>query len=261
MLYDLYKGESLMNPNREDINYDDHSIRFAYVYRNTPFHSIVLCNIISKVDILSLLMEKSPLTVTCLGGGPGSDLFGLCMYRQLKKLSKGFSCYLFDLSKWQNCWINMPDSLQKYDTNSNSIVTFAQFDATEYKNPARLPRATKLIIMQYFVSEMFKYRDEFGKFFEKIAAEFLDGTVILIVEMEWQQFKNWVNTLMKQCHLECIRQWASIQVDSGGFDETINKFGDHYKELFKLNPKNKPRTFSGSVSYTLWQKPMVADKK
>jgi len=250
-LYNVYKGKPLMEKNREDIDYDNPKIRFAYVYRNTPLHSIILFNIISTVNTLSSLMKQDSLTVTCLGGGPGSDVFGLLLYRYKNKIKEKFSCALYDKALWQNCWVNLVNCLPVYDLTAN--IVFMMFDATQHENPCKIPKC-QLIIMQYFVSEMYKYREKFSKYFKSIASTFQKDTLVLIVEMNWFQFLEWINEVMSYAGLESIEKWKFIDVDAGGYDETLKKLGSHYTQLSKINPKNKPRTFAENVRYALWKK-------
>jgi len=118
-----------MSNTRNDIDYDDPPTRFAYVYRNAPLHSLIAFELIQRCPKLEEAVSKEGAMITILGGGPGSDYFGIQLYRLSKHLRNQLTCWLFDQALWQNCWINVDEAIGR-----SINVRFGQFDATDPKH-------------------------------------------------------------------------------------------------------------------------------
>jgi len=248
ILYDFYKGATLMDPGQQDIDYSKPEVRFAYVYRNTGLHSIILCKILTELKLRSV-WEKEKITITSFGGGPGSDALGIGLYCLQSKSLANIAIWNFDRVLWQDCWINVKDS--KSCLPHNISWNFAVFDAT--KAQRKMPNETDLVTMLYFVSEMYRYKDQFCDFLAHAIKQFKSGTLFLVIEMDWFQFSGWVSSSFKKLGLLQSVAWKKCSVN---FDESyLEILNPHYDILLALNPKNKPRSFAGKVQYSLWKKP------
>lgn len=148
-----YKG--LVSKN--DVSYTNLPIRFAYVYRYVTCHSGMAFQVIRNSKVLRALFKQKLLTVSCIGGGPGSDLLGVLKYAEDvltdpdSKLEK-IRCYLVDgENAWADTWSDVD---QKIDLDC-SVSTF--FLAMRVTEPAQWEVHTKylqadLFTMVYFVS-------------------------------------------------------------------------------------------------------------
>lgn len=54
----------------------DPAIRFAYIYRYTTMHANVVFETMKIDSGLQKLFKSNELKISCVGGGPGSDLLG-----------------------------------------------------------------------------------------------------------------------------------------------------------------------------------------
>src|SRR4051794_27414545 len=93
---------NLMDEDREPVDYHDPAVRFAYVYKYVAAHGDYLLQLLSRFkwqeeELFADLMAKETLRVSCVGGGPGSDIVGLVKFLneqgkdcQIKKII----CYL-----------------------------------------------------------------------------------------------------------------------------------------------------------------------
>ncbi len=70
-----------------DIDYSDPVTRFAYIYRYTTAHANMVYQLIRDLPVLSEAFDTERINVTCLGGGPGSDLLGILKYMSLQNNS------------------------------------------------------------------------------------------------------------------------------------------------------------------------------
>jgi len=248
-LFAFYKGKALMDTGQNDIDYSKPEVRFAYVYRNTGLHSIILCDILTNNSELHSMWKKDKITITSFGGGPGSDALGIGLYCLNSKSSTAVNIYNFDRVLWQDCWINVKDS--NCCLPRNISLDFLQFDAT--KAERKMPKETDLVTMLYFVSEMYRYKDQFCEFLAHAIKQFKSGTLFLVIEMDWFQFTDWVTSSFKNLGLERSVDWKKCSVN---FDESyLEILNPHYYNLLELNPKNKPRSCVNTVKFSLWKKP------
>jgi len=252
-LFVFYKGGSLMKHTIPDIDYSKPEIRFAYVYRNTGMHSIILSEVLQSernTKPLDDLWQKGVITVTALGGGPGSDALGIALFCQGLQPSPRVTISLFDRVLWQDCWININDSAGPLP--NNFTMNFMQFDAT--KPERKMPQATDLVTMLYFVSEMYRYANEFKQFLAHAIKQFKPGTSILVIEMDWWQFTKWIDNTFKELGLVCCLPWKTHK--STIANDYLKHLNPYYQKLIALNSNNKPRTYTNTVKYCLWQKPL-----
>jgi hypothetical protein len=80
-------------------SYADEITRFAYVFRYTTAHAEYLNQAFSWSSDLRDALEKAQVNVTCIGGGPGSDVLGFVKFLLAKEGS--------------------PNSLSPFSTRSN----------------------------------------------------------------------------------------------------------------------------------------------
>jgi hypothetical protein len=94
-LRNLNKGEP--NPT----TYKDPTVRFAYVFKYVTSHADYVVQILEKLqqNLNSSIFDKESIRVSCVGGGPGSDLIGLLKYldekNELEPVGK-ITYYLLD---------------------------------------------------------------------------------------------------------------------------------------------------------------------
>src|SRR5260370_26432400 len=69
-----------------DVDYGDSATRFAYIYRYTTAHANMVYDVIKDSEALKNIFNDETVTVSCIGGGPGSDFLGI-----LKFMDQGLS--------------------------------------------------------------------------------------------------------------------------------------------------------------------------
>src|SRR5207244_2075350 len=67
----------LTDTKAECIDYTDPLTRFAYIFKYTVAHADYIMQLIRCNSQLVHLFARKEVEVTCLGGGPGSDLLGV----------------------------------------------------------------------------------------------------------------------------------------------------------------------------------------
>lgn len=62
------------------IDYENPITRFSYIYGYVTSHANIVYEIIESTNLLSALMDSDKVSMTSIGGGPGSDLLGVIKY-------------------------------------------------------------------------------------------------------------------------------------------------------------------------------------
>jgi hypothetical protein len=72
----------LRDANRKPVDYRDPATRFAYVYMYVAAHGDYLVQVLEKVRSTrgGHIFDVENIRVSCVGGGPGSDIVGLLKY-------------------------------------------------------------------------------------------------------------------------------------------------------------------------------------
>jgi putative SAM-dependent methyltransferase len=114
----------LHRSDREPVNYKDPSTRFAYMYKYVASHSDYVVQVLEAVRTHLLSTEGKDasifagdsIRVSCIGGGPGSDIIAVLKYldedRHTERVDK-VTCYLLDRQQaWADTWTELDDSLE-----------------------------------------------------------------------------------------------------------------------------------------------------
>uniref|UniRef100_UPI0040574C08 hypothetical protein n=1 Tax=Candidatus Electronema sp. TaxID=2698783 RepID=UPI0040574C08 len=81
----------------EEVDYTDPITRFAYIYCYVTSHANIIHKIIKSCNELKCLMGTAEtVNMTCIGGGPGSDLLGVLKYLSDLDQSPHLRCTLYD---------------------------------------------------------------------------------------------------------------------------------------------------------------------
>lgn len=78
------------------IDYANPAARIAYIFRYVTSHANMVYQIIDTCDELRKCLDKSRVVLTCVGGGPGSDLLGVLKYLEENGKFPQLSCWLLD---------------------------------------------------------------------------------------------------------------------------------------------------------------------
>ena len=145
---------------RQPVDYKDPATRFAYVFKYVAAHGDYLVQGLNALhrELGGPIFPDQNARISCIGGGPGSDIIGVLKYLDEKKRSEGvdkITCYLLDKEQaWADTWTELDASLKmKIQLNAN-------FQALDVANPASWKYQRKflqadLFTLSYFVSEVY----------------------------------------------------------------------------------------------------------
>lgn len=233
---------SLNKSNREPVDYSDPATRFAYVYKYVAAHGDY------GAQVLKLLKDKrgggifssENLRVTCIGGGPGSDIIAVLKYLtdfQHCEPVKKVTCYLLDKEQaWADTWTELEDSLKcEVRVNAN----FQPLDVTSpasWKSQQKFLQAD-LFTMSYFVSEV-SGLDKDGivsKFWKTLFDGAKVGALFLYDDNGHQDFNNYFDEKWKEASLSCIFSKDNTRL-TPSYSEQASELGD-YLQKFGQQPK------------------------
>jgi hypothetical protein len=208
-----YLSESykhLSDRSRSAVNYQDPATRFAYVYRYVAAHGDYVVQVLEKLARTGhRIFATDNVRVSCLGGGPGSDIVGVLKYldenRDEEPVQK-LTCYLLDREQaWADIWTELNESLTSV-TNVN--VPFQPFDITDvdsWKSQRKFLQAD-LFTMIYFVSEVlaFDKNEMVAKSWRKIFDSAKSGAFFLYLDNGHSDFTYYFDKLYSDAKLKCL---------------------------------------------------------
>ena len=231
---------SLNSPARIPVDYKDPATRFAYVYKYVAAHGDYIVQILENLrsELGSNIFQQETLNVTCVGGGPGSDIIGILKYfdEYQEPVSK-IACQLLDKQQaWADTWSDLGLSLNSsLYVNSN----FQRLDVTDpdsWQYQKKFLRAD-LFTMSYFVSEVMSL-DQSGvvtEFWKTLFEKARPGSLFLYDDNGHTDFTSYFDKLWKAANLECLLAADNKRL-LPRFSEQSSELGV-YLTKFGQNPK------------------------
>ena len=223
----------------------DPTIRFAYIYRYSTAHANMVYEFIRSSDVLSELFDQDALTISCVGGGPGSDLLGAFKYLLTTKKKPKLFFYLLDKEEgWGESWADV-DQVTGPDLNSST--NFRTLDVCEPENWRKQRKFLQadLFTFIYFFSELYSQKDKATEFFDYLFSGAKQGARFLFIDFRDSNLSDWFDGLCKKHGIEIVESGVkSFQVD---YDEEKRDLADYFKKFD--NPK-----ITASISYRIGRK-------
>jgi hypothetical protein len=150
----------LTTTRRKPVDYKDPATRFAYVFKYVAAHGDYLVQGLKmlRTQLGGNIFSGGNARVSCVGGGPGSDIIAVLKYLDEQKKTENvakITCYLLDKEQaWADTWTELDASLKmKVQLNAN-------FQALDVTDPASWKYQRKflqadLFTLSYFVSEVY----------------------------------------------------------------------------------------------------------
>lgn len=241
--------------NRKPVSYKDPATRFAYVYKYVASHGDYVVQVLNalRMKLKGPIFTSESIRVSCVGGGPGSDIIAVLKYldewKDAEKV-KRVTCYLLDKEQaWADTWTEIDDSLK------TDLLLHANFQPLDVANPESWAQQKKflqadLFTMSYFLSEV-KALDEAGvvsKFWQTLFAEAKPGALFLYDDNGHDAFNTYFDDQWKKAGLSCVVN-VTNQIVWPSFTEQKSDLGD-YLTKFGQQPKLKT-----SLTYRVLRKP------
>lgn len=220
-----------------EIAYSQAVTRFSYIYKYVTSHANLVCTLIEKSnDIKNLFVNDKRVSVACIGGGPGSDFLGILKYIMKHGKLNPVKFHIYDRERaWEDSWFDVEN---KVDTRFHISTSYMPFDVTI---PAQWESNKKyfqsdLFTMIYFMSEVFKLRDEADVYFKTLFSQAKSGSLFLFVDNNDKDFYEWFDEFANANDVEIIARDETrlvIPNDEKKSDLGVyfQKFSGHYPKL------------------------------
>ena len=227
-------------------DYSDPITRFAYVYKYASAHADYLDGLIKRSPSIQAVLNHNKISITCIGGGPGSDVLGFLKFFLERGDSPHIKYVIFDKEPaWGETWSDLDDIVAG---NLRSSRDFRNFDITEPSTYASFQRVYKsdIFTMVYFLSEVFANKDAVTRFLRTCFAQMKPGAQLIVIDFRNAELQNWIDQCAKEAGLEGGGSETWFFMDPSEQKSVLKKYADKWG----IEPKIKSRVF-----YRLFRKP------
>jgi hypothetical protein len=247
---------ALKNPSRTPIKYRDPAVRFAYVYKYVGAHADYLVQALERFEAAKgPIFTTKEVRVSCLGGGPGSDIVGvlkhLADHPPAKPVEK-FTCYLLDKElAWADVWNELGASLIP------NVHTEIQVEPLDVTNPESWEylvnfRRADLFTLIYFVSEIWSLKSKVARFWRDLFEDAKPGALFLFLDNLNAEFTDYFD---EKCEAAGLGRLLSVD------DPHMTPHGDEQaselkKYIKRFGPAAHNPKVQAKVSYRVWRKPL-----
>lgn len=179
------------------IDHADLTTRFAYIYKYVTCHANLVYQTIQSAPPLQSLFNQQKVKITCIGGGPGSEIIGILKYLLELRKSPKLRFNLYDREKrWGECWNDVDDKLDlPMEFNSHCEPMDVLVEADWGSNSKYLQ--SDLFSMVYFLSEIETKKKEATPFFENLFTNARAGSFFLFLDNGHTYYYEWFDQLIE----------------------------------------------------------------
>lgn len=232
------KYASLTDARRTPVDYASPVSRFAYLYTYTASHASWVAEVLSETDATRELLESdSPLRVTCLGGGPGSELIGLLKACKELEREEPVSCFLLDSEDaWSETWAEVDQQIEAPFKVSTSFRCVDVTNPPRYENLAKAFDAD-LFFSIFFLSEIFAFRSKAQAFFTQLAEKMKPGALVVYIDNSSEQFTKFAESIFTPALFETVRADDNVVLQLSPTEEKA-ALGRHLKLIGRMPKLN-----------------------
>jgi putative SAM-dependent methyltransferase len=245
-LRDSYKNLHL----GRQINHGDITTRFAYIYTYVTCHANLVYQIIKLSPELEALFDprsdRRRVKITCIGGGPGSELIGILKYllKTEKQPKLGFTLYDKE-KKWGECWNDVDDKLDLPMEFNSHCEPMDVLDYEDWSSNSKYLESD-LFSMIYFLSEIFKKKEAATPFFENLFTNAKSGSLFLFLDNNHIDHYGWFDELIAGHRIEVLK--------SAQGPDRIHDWGEEKTDLEIYYKKFDPPKLTGQIAWRVCRK-------
>ncbi len=224
----LQKHYAQLSNTSTPIDYRDPATRYAYLRCYVASHAHLVAYLIGKDSSLGALFTNDRVQVTCVGGGPGSDLLGVLRFTEKTGLTPDLKFFLYDREQaWSESWSDVDDKV-----NTPISTYFQIFDVTE---PGTWQQNSKyltsdLFTMIYFASEIYRLRGAAEPFFRNLFDRAKPGALFLYVDNAFAVFFEWFDKQYAGASVTVVARNDGVQIGLPP-EEEKRDLGAHYSRI------------------------------
>jgi hypothetical protein len=212
-------------------SYDDNLTRFAYVFKYATAHADYLNTIIGRSPELCEALTKKRVDISCIGGGPGSDVLGFLKFLLSQNEKPQVTYFILDKEPaWGETWADL-DAIVSEELKTSR--NYFPLDVTEPESYEKLKRPFKsdIFTMLYFLSEIYKYRKKVTTFLEVFFERMKEGALLVVLDFHDTSLESWIDQCAEDGGLETLIAIDNHRINMDPIEEKnalrkyINKFG------------------------------------
>lgn len=216
------------------VDYSNSVTRFAYIYKYVTSHANMVYDAIRDYKELAEIFERDIVRVACIGGGPGSDFLGVLKYLIRTSQTPYLRCATLDRDRtWGESWRDVDE---KVDANFRLSTSFDQLDITDASTwkPQVKYLQSDLFSMIYFMSEVYKEKDETNEYFKHLFGGAKSGSFFLFIDNNSPEFYNWFDELAGSNSVDVIHREQGRTRLYDGLEQKAD-LGVYYEKFGSLN--------------------------
>jgi hypothetical protein len=185
-------------------DFSDPVTRFAYVFHYVPSHAHWLYELITWSPDVMRLFQLPKLRVTCLGGGPGSDLVGVLKFMDEKGITPALFCEIVDgCIQWKQTWSDLAFTLDWQSALHTDYVIHDAADRGTWGAPCSFVKAD-IFTVNFFASEIFHLGKVAAKYLLYAFQQAKPGALVLMNDNNDSRFYDWFDQIAKSASLEVL---------------------------------------------------------
>jgi hypothetical protein len=225
------------------IYYAPAETRFAYVYTYVAAHADFVYQVLNRTaeSFGDHVAAKEKAIISCVGGGPGSELVGFLQFLTSHENSKlkVLTAYLLDREQaWADCWTEIGEhTVGEIHLQSN----FQSLDVTDENtwNKQKKFFAADFFLMSYFASEISRMGDASAKFWAEMSSKPNSGSLMLVMDSDHSTFNDFVEEYVIGDGWNILKS-DSVQLTPSGREQTSDM--QVHIDTFKRSPRLRGRT-------------------
>jgi len=249
----------------ELISFDTPDHRVAYIRVYVRSHALMLTQVLQQCKVASdALLEVwkrgERLDVVSVGGGPGSDVLGVCKFAEMNHcMARG--CVSFVIldrqTDWMYDWLSVTKKMPAYFHS-----TYGHFDASNANDVAKCPKLFSdchLVTMVKFASAI--HASNPVPFYTAMFDALRPGTIVVLVD-NWcpanreDSFTTDCKKAADKAGMTCLLKNSAMEVMSETYENELAELASAIK-LSQGNNHHKPYYGKKMLVY-VWMKPTSA---
>lgn len=181
----------LKEVDRPTIDYSDPAVRMAYLYKYVTAHAQLVGQRVLSSDLLWNVV-KDDCFITCLGGGPGSELLGISLAISEREVDGPTARHAVLLDRefnWSYDWADLAGQFRL--PLSYAALPFDVVDATSWRRARNVFERPDLVTAVFFLSEVYSAREQARACLEHLAYFMKPGAVFFYLDNFGEGFTTW----------------------------------------------------------------------
>ncbi len=174
-------------------DFKDPVTRFAYVFCYVPVHAHWLYELMTWSPEAAAVFDNARVRVTCLGGGPGSDLVGVLKFMAKQGKSPTLYCEIVDgCVQWKQTWSDLTYELNLETSVHTNYIIHDVGNEESWNDPCHFGKAD-LFTLNFFGSEIFRLGEKAERYIAGVFNKAKPGAIFLYNDNNSAQFYEWLD--------------------------------------------------------------------